>query len=164
MGKSCAQAPCPIWRPWICWLTPRRSCAPISPRWGGVAQDYQGLASGKCQATVLPSSFFRRIPAHARAALRVIYRTHGYPNLALSAGPQVPASLRARIRRALLSSQGEALAERLFPGRRFIVPTPGTYQPYAHDLSRMTFFRDMVRADQPVSGHLVKTAVTSPHH
>lgn len=114
---------------------------------GGVKQDYQGLVSGKCQATIVPSSFFQRIPPHARASLRVLYRTHSYPNLTLSAGPQVPASLRRRIRHALLSPQGEALAAHLFPGRHFVVPTPGAYQPYAHDLSRMTFFQAMVTAD-----------------
>lgn len=126
---------------------------------GGVAQNYYGLVSGKCQAVILPSLFFDALSPRARSRLRIIYRTHGYPNLALSAGPQVPARSRRQIRHALLSVRGEALAARLFPGHRFVAPTPGAYQPYAHDLSRMTFFHDMILADQP-AGHLKKTAIT----
>ena len=116
----------------------------IEPR-GGIARDYQGLVSGYCQAAVLPASFYNRLPSASRADLHVLYRTHTFPNLALSAGPQVPHAARVQIRRALLSPVGEALAARLFPGRRFVATRPTDYAPYAGDLQRMAFFQGMLK-------------------
>lgn len=120
----------------------------IEPR-GGIARDYQGLVSGYCQAAVLPAHFYNRLPSASRAGLHVLYRTQAFPNLALSAGPQVPHAVRVQIRRALLSPAGEAMAARLFPGRRFVAARPTDYAPYAGDLQRMAFFQDMLKS--PIS-------------
>ena len=116
----------------------------IEPR-GGIARDYQGLVSGYCQAAVLPAHFYNRLPSASRAGLHVLYRTQAFPNLALSAGPQVPHAVRVQIRRALLSPAGEAMAARLFPGRRFVAARPTDYAPYAGDLQRMAFFQGMLK-------------------
>ena len=120
--------------------------APYIEPMGGIARNYHGLISGDCQAAVLPATFYKHLASSARAKLRVLYRTRAYPNLALSVGPQVPHAVRIRIRRALLSPQGESLAARLFSGKQFVAATPADYAPYAGDLQGMAFFQGMLKS------------------
>jgi hypothetical protein len=113
---------------------------------GGIRKDFKGLLGGECQAAIFPSRFVRHLPPAARAGLRVLYKTRAYPNLALSAGPQLTAIQRARIRAALLSPQGEAIARQVFHGARFVPASRAEYAPYAQDLPHMPFFTAMVQA------------------
>ena len=144
-GRPVCAAPLPNMATMTLLAKTSRIAPPYIEPMGGIARNYQGLISGYCQAAVLPEGFYDRLTPAVRAGLHVLYRTHTYPNLALSAGPQVPHTVRVRIRRALLSPQGEALAARLFPGRRFVAAAPTDYAPYAGDLQRMAFFQGMLK-------------------
>ena len=144
-GQPVCAAPLPNMATMALLAQTSRVAVPYIEPMGGIARNYQGLVSGYCQAAVLPASFYNQLSPAARADLHVLYRTHAFPNLALSAGPQVPRAVRVRIRRALLSPQGEALAARLFPGRQFVAAAPTDYAPYAGDLQRMAFFQGMLK-------------------
>ncbi len=144
-GRPVCTAPLPNMATMALLAHTSRVAVPYIEPMGGILRNYRGLVGGECQAAVLPASFYNRLPQASRAGLHVLYRTHAFPNLALSAGPQVPHAVRVRIRRALLSPQGEALAARIFPGRRFVAAAPTDYAPYAGDLQRMAFFQGMLK-------------------
>jgi hypothetical protein len=148
-GRPVCAAPLPNMATMALLAKTSRIAPPYIEPQGGIARNYQGLVSGYCQAAVLPAHFYNRLPPASRAGLHVLYRTHAFPNLALSAGPQVPHAVRVQIRRALLSPAGEALAARLFPGRRFVAAAPTDYAPYAGDLQRMAFFQGMLKSPTP---------------
>jgi len=93
------------------------------------AKAYQGVVSGKCVAAIMQSKLYRHINAKRHAA-RVIFRSQPLPNQAFSAGPRVPAAMRAQIIAALLSIQGNAATSKLraeFKSGQFV---PATAQEY----------------------------------
>jgi ABC-type phosphate/phosphonate transport system substrate-binding protein len=70
----------------------------------GFEAAYQGLVSGKCVGTILPTEVHKKLDAAART--RVLYLSEALPNQALTAGPRVTEAVRNRIKEALLSAAG----------------------------------------------------------
>ena len=94
---------------------------------------YQGLLSGKCLGTVLPTEIHKKLDA-AAARTRILYSSEMFPNQALTAGPRVPEAVRNRIKQALLSEAGQATSRPVaakFGASEFIAVSADDYK--GHD-------------------------------
>ena len=94
---------------------------------------YQGLLSGKCLGTVLPTEIHKKLDG-AAARTRVLYSSEALPNQALTAGPRVPEAVRNRIKQALLSEAGQATSRPVaakFGASEFIAVSADDYK--GHD-------------------------------
>ncbi len=113
----------------------------------GIVGDYHGLLAETCVATVLPTEFLAHRPAPARAKIRVLYQSHAYRNLALSVSPAVHATLRQRIRAALLSPQGLKILRQVYPGQphaRFRPTSAADYTMYESALDHLSSYQYMI--------------------
>lgn len=108
----------------------------------GVAADYQGLLSGACDATIVPTHFLTRMNPKYQG-IRMLYTSHAYLNQAISVGPQVPRAMQTRLQAALLTPVGQRLAQRLFHGR-FVTTNRAAYSGYRAILDHSALFGDLV--------------------
>lgn len=95
---------------------------------------YQGLLSGKCVGTVLPTEVHRKLDGMA-SRTRILYESRPVPNQALTASPRVSEAARARIAAALLSPQAKLNAQPLavsLGGNDFVDVTAADYK--GHDV------------------------------
>ena len=113
----------------------------------GIGGDYRGLLAGTCVATVLPAAFLAHHLAPARAKIHVLYQSRAYRNLALSVSPDVPATMRQRIRAALLSSQGQKVLRQIYPRQPHMQFRPASavdYAVYGAALDHLTSYQSMI--------------------
>ncbi len=73
---------------------------------------YHDVATGICDAGVMPARLFKRMNRRSGTA-RILFRSTALPGSAFSAGPRVTVSMRRRLARALLSAQGGAATRQL---------------------------------------------------
>ena len=93
---------------------------------------YQGLLSGKCVGTVLPTEIHKRLDG-AGSRTRILYSSEAFPNQALTAGPRVTEAVRNRIKQALLSEAGQTTSRPVaakFGASEFIAVSAGDYKGY----------------------------------
>ena len=112
----------------------------------GIAGDYHGLLAGTCVATVLPAAFLAHRPPAAQAKIHVLYQSRAYRNLALSVSPDVPATMRQRIRAALLSPQGLKVLRQVYPHSqaRFRPASAADYTVYEPALDHLASYQYMI--------------------
>ncbi len=106
-------------------------------------QGFHGLMAHRCDATLVPMAGLESLPPGEARAIRVLYRTKAYPSRAISAGPEIPAALQARIREALLSPAGEQATQSLrrADGARLFVPANRReYAGLSHLLAHTLYF------------------------
>jgi hypothetical protein len=78
----------------------------------GWKDGFNGVVQGKCEATVLPKTNHRKFdPELSRT--KAVHTHLPYPNQAFTAGPRMSSALKARVRAALLSDDGQAALSRL---------------------------------------------------
>lgn len=95
---------------------------------------YQGVAEGRCDATILPRDNLRKYDPDGRVA-KVVHQHQPYPNQAFTAGPRITPQLRARIVAALMSEHGRQitapLRERFGQGADMVPASMDEYQEAA---------------------------------
>lgn len=109
----------------------------------GWRQGLHGLLTNQCDAAIVPMARLQSLPEAQAAGVRVMYRTKTYPSRALSAGPQIPADVQARIRAALLSPAGQKVTEplRRADGAQVFVPASRhEYAGLSHLLANTLYF------------------------
>lgn len=102
----------------------------------GPKQDLHAFLKGDCVATVVPKKLAMKT---SPGVARVLYTSQAYPNLTVSVSPKVSRAVRQRLRAALLSPRGEALAKRIF-GQTFVPAHRAEYTPYAGMLNQSFLF------------------------
>lgn len=106
-------------------------------------QGFHGLVTNRCDAAIVPIARLQSLPKAQAAAVRVLYHTKAYPSQALSASPQIPANVQARIREALLSPAGEKVTQplRRADGAQLFVPASRRqYAGLSHLLANTLYF------------------------
>lgn len=106
-------------------------------------QGFHGLMTNRCDAAIVPMARLQSLPKAQAAAVRVLYRTKVYPSRALSASPQIPTDIQARIREALLSPAGEKVTQPLrhADGAQLFVPANRReYAGLSHLLANTLYF------------------------
>lgn len=107
------------------------------------AQGLHGLMTNRCDAAIVPMARLQSLPKAQAAGVRVLYRTKAYPSRAISAGPQIPADIQARIRAALLSPVGERVTQplrRAHGARLFVPANRHEYAGLSHLLANTLYF------------------------
>ena len=120
----------------------------LVPR-NGIGGDYRGLFGGTCVDTVLPAAFLTHHSAPAHAKIHVLYQSRAYRNLALSVSPAVSATMRHRIRAALLSPRGTKVLRQVYPGQshvRFRATSAADYILYESALDHLASYQYMIPA------------------
>jgi ABC-type phosphate/phosphonate transport system substrate-binding protein len=90
---------------------------------------YKGLMAGKCEATVVPLKNLNKWDRD-RTLTKVLYQSPALPNQALSASPQVPPEMQAKIKEALLSAEGLRACAKLldtYASKQFVSATRDEY-------------------------------------
>jgi ABC-type phosphate/phosphonate transport system substrate-binding protein len=114
-------------------LVGRKVCAPKSPNFGmltmmshfsnpdkqpvhiitkGWKDGFDGVVDGTCEATVLPKTNHRKFDPDL-SKTRAVHTHLPYPNQAFTAGPRIDPALKAKIRNAMLSKDGQMAMSRL---------------------------------------------------
>lgn len=96
----------------------------------GWKKNYEALVAGKCEATVLPLTNYRRFEGD-RHATHIVYRNRALPNNAFSAGPRIPAAMQVQIAQALLSPEGQEVTAKLrhtYASKALVAATPQEYE------------------------------------
>lgn len=97
----------------------------------GWDKSYQGMISGKCEATVLPLSNLKKYDNGPVKLTKVIYQARALPNQAISAGPRIPLQMQKQIQQALLSDAGRAATAKLLAAYASKDFVPATREEYA---------------------------------
>jgi uncharacterized membrane protein len=84
-------------------IFPNPSRQPITMEINSAEQGMQLLLDGKVQAAILPTPFVNQQKAQG-VDVRAVLLTEPIPNIALSAGPSLPADTREALRKALLDA------------------------------------------------------------
>ncbi len=96
----------------------------------GYKEIYQALLDGKCEAAMLPLAHVEKFE-QGQGKTRIVFRTHGMPEQAFSAGPRLSAQERSRIADALLSpaaaSALSAFSKAYGLNRGFVPASNGEY-------------------------------------
>lgn len=72
---------------------------------------YEGVASGRCVAGILPLQLLKKYDMKGQT--KIIYKARSLPNQAFSASPRVPPEIQARITQALLAPEATEPTARL---------------------------------------------------
>lgn len=106
-------------------------------------QGFHGLLTNHCDAAVVPMAGLKTLPQAQLAAIQVMYRTKAYPSRAISASPQIPVAIQARIREALLSPAGEKVTQalrRAVGAHSFVPADRREYAGLSHFLANTVYF------------------------
>lgn len=147
-------------------LIGKKVCAPKSPNFGmltmmshftnpekepvhvitkGWKGGYDAVLQGKCVATVLPITNHKKFDPEQKET-RVIHTHLPYPNQAVTVGPNVPQDLKASIRSALLSDDGQnallMLRDRFSGGAKLAGAENEEYEGISMMLKRADNFRN----------------------
>lgn len=114
-------------------LVGRKVCAPKSPNFGmltmmshfsnpdkqpvhvitkGWKDGFDGVVDGICEATVLPKTNHKKFDP-SLSKTRAVHTHLPYPNQAFTAGPRIDPAIKAKIRKAMLSKEGQMAMSRL---------------------------------------------------
>ena len=114
-------------------LVGRKVCAPKSPNFGmltmmshfsnpdkqpihvitkGWKDGFNGVVQGKCEATVLPKTNHRKFDA-TLSKTKAVHTHLPYPNQAFTAGPRIDPAMKSKIRKAMLSEDGQQALSKL---------------------------------------------------
>ena len=141
-------------------LVGKNVCAPKSPNFGmltmmshfsnpdrqpvhiitkGWKDGFNGVVQGKCEATVLPKTNHRKFdPGFAKT--KAVHTHLPYPNQAFTAGPKLPADLKNKVQKLLLSDDGQQamlkLRERFTRGAYLVSATNEEYEGISMVLKR----------------------------
>lgn len=91
---------------------------------------YQGVASGKCVAGIMQIKVYEKFAAQ-HGPMKILFTSQPVSNQALTAGPRVPAEMKEKITRALLSPEGTAAAQKLLDEFKIKHFEPATKEEYA---------------------------------
>ena len=114
-------------------LIGKKVCAPKSPNFGmltmmshfsnpdkqpvhvitkGWKDGFNGVVQGKCEATVLPKTNHKKFDP-TLSKTKAVHTHLPYPNQAFTAGPKLDTTMKIKIRRAMLSDEGQMALSRL---------------------------------------------------
>lgn len=147
-------------------LIGRKVCAPKSPNFGmltmmshftnpekepiqvttkGWKDGFDSVVQGKCVATVLPITNHKKFDPEQKQT-KVIHTHLPYPNQAFTVGPNIPPGLKARIRKELLSEEGQQallmLRDRFTGGAKLVSAENEEYEGISMMLKRADNFKN----------------------
>ncbi len=111
-------------------IFPNPSRQPITMEVDSLEQGMQMLLDGKVQAAILPTPFVNQQKARG-ADVRAVLLTEPIPNIALSAGPGMPADERETLRKALLDADKNDAGRRMLRAMGMEKFDPATAAIYA---------------------------------
>ena len=145
-------------------LVGRKVCAPKSPNFGmltmmshfsnpdkqpvhvitkGWKDGFNSVIEGKCEATVLPKTNHRKFdPSLSKS--KAVHTHLPYPNQAFTAGPDISLAMKAKIKSALLSDEGQqalsGLRDRFTRGAKLVGAENEEYEGISIVLNRASNF------------------------
>lgn len=133
-------------------LIGKKFCAPKSPNFGYLIMmshytdperepvqvvtkswkdGYDGVMKGDCVAAVMPKANHLKFDPQLQKS-KAVYTHLPYPNNALTAGPKLSSALKEKVRKALLSAEGQQalskLRERFAPGYNLVAADNEEYE------------------------------------
>jgi len=145
-------------------LIGRKVCAPKSPNFGmltmmshfsnpdkqpihvitkGWKDGFNGVVDGICEATVLPKTNHRKFDANL-SKTRAVHTHLPYPNQAFTASPRLDPALRAKVKKAMLSREGQMalskLRDRFTRGAQLVAAENEEYEGISLVLKRASNF------------------------
>ena len=145
-------------------LVGRKVCAPKSPNFGmltmmshfsnpdkqpvhvitkGWKDGFNGVVQGKCEATVLPKTNHKKFDS-GLTKTKAVHTHLPYPNQAFTAGPRIDSTLRSKIKKAMLSKDGQMalskLRDRFTHGAQLVAAENEEYEGISLVLKRASNF------------------------
>ena len=145
-------------------LIGRKVCAPKSPNFGmltmmshfsnpdkqpvhvitkGWKDGFDSVVQGKCEATVLPKTNHRKFDP-SLSKTKAVHTHLPYPNQGFTAGPRMSSSMKAKVKRELLSNEGQIalskLRDRFTRGAQLVAAENEEYEGISLVLKRASNF------------------------
>ena len=106
---------------------------PILRNTKGFPQAFEGLLQGKCVAAVIQAKQYEKLDKDLKAG-RVVFKSKGLPNQAISASPRLSTEQVVRMQQALMSDAGKQATRLLreeYNGQDFVSATEDEYRGHS---------------------------------